>query len=295
MMKISRRSFLAVGAASLVDSPTQAFEFQKHDEMLARHMGVVNGYERWAYRSKLVNQAADYVAVTEYLIDVLLPDDYFYTDRRYPVIFVAPVEATPIKYGNGLARVRELGLHNSRKCIFASMTTKTAHWFGSRSDGTICIDRHIIMGVMPLIDANYRTLKDRESKLWLGFSKSGWGGLSLALRNPQAFGYIAAWDCPWLLTYSMFDVANSFGTEAQFDLYNPLTIISQHKNAISDRSRLWIGGGNYWDTHFQPMLGALNSHSIPYRQHYQLAPSHNWLDQWVTIAVAALFEMRASQ
>ena len=45
--------------------------------------------------------------------------------------------------------------------------------------------------VVPLIEEHYSALGTAEGRLLFGFSKSGWGALTLILRNPDFFGYAA--------------------------------------------------------------------------------------------------------
>ena len=46
------------------------------------------------------------------------------------------------------------------------------------------------------IEQHYPARADRDGRLLVGFSKSGWGAYSLLLRHPDRFGKAAAWDAP---------------------------------------------------------------------------------------------------
>lgn len=257
------------------------------------YIGTVSGRERWAYRSQWIDTAADKAATAQYFIDIILPDNYP-ADGPYPVLFVGPVEPTPNNFGDGLAMIAGMDVHNDYKCVLVTMTTKSMPWYGRTASGTHAVDRHVIENILPLIKKNYNVIADREGWLFVGFSKSGWGGVSLILRNPSAFGYVGAWDAPWNMSYGQFETATSFGSSGQFALYNPVTILSTYISSVNDKERLWIGAGNNFNSHYTSFTNFLTTNSVPFRSNFANAPTHAWRTDWLSVAIDELFDMRGS-
>lgn len=52
-------------------------------------------------------------------------------------------------------------------------------------------ETHLVTELMPLVDARYRTLADRDHRAILGKSSGGYGAMVLGMRHPDRFGAIA--------------------------------------------------------------------------------------------------------
>src|SRR5438874_10773690 len=62
-------------------------------------------------------------------IRVLLPEKPG-KDRKYPVVYVLPVEAgTESRYGDGLTEVKKLDLHNKLGAVFVAPTFSHLPWY----------------------------------------------------------------------------------------------------------------------------------------------------------------------
>src|SRR5262249_48216670 len=130
-------------------------------------------------------------------IKVLLPDR-LEKDRKYPVVYVLPVEAgIESKFGNGLREVKKLDLHNKHGVIFVLPTFFHLPWYADHpSDPAIRQESYFLKVVVPFVEKLYPARPEAKGRLLLGFSKSGWGAFTLLLRNPDTFGRAAAWDAP---------------------------------------------------------------------------------------------------
>jgi len=133
-------------------------------------------------------------------IKVLLPDKLD-PSRRYPVIYVLPVE--PLNenhYGDGLLEVKAHDLHNHCQAIFVTPTFAHLPWYADHAaDPKIRQESYFINEVLPLVEKTYPARPGPAGRYLLGFSKSGWGAFSLLLRHPQLFAKAAAWDAPLIL------------------------------------------------------------------------------------------------
>jgi len=260
--------------------------------MTYRYVGVVSGCQRWAYKSPYVDSSADAAGATEYYIDVLLPDTYS-AAKKYHVVYIGEVEPTPSAYADGIQTMRSLGYHNTYDLIFVRSLTKDDNWFGQKNDGTKKYDLHYL-DLANLIDNNYSTDRTQEGRSLLGFSKTGWGVVSMILRNPSVYGYCMAWDSPIGIAWNSPEYGQSlrFGSSAQFALYDPAQILAANKAALTDKPRLYWAGYDNFGTYATSFKATLDANSVPYVYHSADAGSHDWLKAWLDPAMDNLQVMR---
>jgi PKD repeat protein len=100
------------------------------------------------------------------------------------------------EFGDGLEQARILNLHNLYNAVLVAPSFHIEPWYGDHdSDPTRRLESFLVQHVAPFVDqfAAPGTTPDR----WLvGFSKSGFGALSMIFRHPAAFTAAAAWDVP---------------------------------------------------------------------------------------------------
>ena len=258
-----------------------------------RYIGVVNNLERWAFRSPL-NDSWTYVN-QDWYIDVLKPDAYD-PGTQYPVIYVGMVEPFVNVYADPLNTIRTIGLHNTHNCIFATCQFRSSPWYGAKNDGTMRYDDLFSDVLTGLVDERYSTIRQRQGRMILGYSKSGWGGMSLLLKRPDVFGYVAAWDCPWDITYGTFDTATAFGSLAQFQQTNPRDIFDSYLTSVNDKARIVLAGSATWDADLLSFKSFLDARSIPYTYSRNVlgggVSDHDWDTGWLPDVVADLMALR---
>ena len=240
-------------------------------------------------------------------LDVLLPDDYD-DAKRYRVLYVLPVmPGTSTQFGDGLERLLQLDLHNAYDLILARPRFDTTPWFGNHAtDPSIRHERYMNEVIVPLIDRDFASFGDKDGRLLIGYSKSGWGALSLILRNPETYGYAAGWDNPLAIALGHFGTDQHFGTEEQFREFSPLEIIEQidaKRAGFAERQRIaflgknlfgtWTGGGQGNPDVDDTAAGhaALVEAGIEHFYSDQLKTGHHWDGGWVRPAVEALIAM----
>lgn len=228
--------------------------------------------------------------VTE--IRVLLPDRLG-EGRKHPVIYVLPVErGRESRYGDGLAEIKKLDLHNQSGTIFVAPTFSDLPWYGDHpTDPKVRQESYLLRVIVPFIDRHYPVEANPSKRLLLGFSKSGWGAFALLLRHPKVFGKAACWDAPLLLDRPDRYGANTvFPTQKDFDEYRMDVLLAGSKEAVRKGNRLIIVGyGNFREHH-------VRAHSLMMRlgiEHvYRDAGplKHDWHSGWVREAVALLLK-----
>ncbi|MGB2823822.1 MAG: alpha/beta hydrolase-fold protein [Phycisphaerae bacterium] len=220
-------------------------------------------------------------------VRVLLPDRLA-KGRRYRVVYVLPVEAGDgRRYGDGLAEIGKLDLHNSHELICVYPTFSHTPWYADHpTDPAIRQEGHLLHVVLPLIERTYPALAKADGRLLLGFSKSGWGAWSLLLRNPRVFGKAAAWDAP--LTQARPDrwgMKEIFGTQENFAKYHVPSLLGRAAGSLGKDNRLALLGYGNFRTHHQTTHEQMLSLKVPHRYADGPRRRHHWAGGWLAEAV----------
>lgn len=230
-------------------------------------------------------------------IRVLLPDGYD-GRREYPVLYVLPVGAGR---GSALPVLQQMDIPNRYGLVAVEMTFAIAPWYGDHpSDPLVRQESYLRDFVLPYVEKNYAVIKSPEGRLLFGFSKSGWGAFSLILRNPDVFGYAAAWDAPFLLAEFHYGMDRVFGTGENLAEYRPDLLAVRQKERFQNETRLVLGGENKWGTlvptaaggsHTKEMHELLAAHSIPHVYRPDLAATHSWNEAWMEPMIRELLAL----
>jgi S-formylglutathione hydrolase FrmB len=211
--------------------------------------------------------------------------------RRYPVVYVLPVEAaSEHRYGDGLLEVSRQRLHDELGVIFVAPTFSQLPWYADHpTDESIQQEAYFVSVVVPLVEKMYPVQANAEGRLLLGFSKSGWGAWSLLLRHPDLFGRAAAWDAPLLMErLGKYGNGPIFGVQENFERYRIASLLREKGNTLGDDPRLILTGfGNFRQDHVaaHALLDALE---IPHVYRDGPKRKHNWHSGWVEEAVELL-------
>ena len=239
----------------------------------------------------------------ENAIEVLLPDGFDKT-KQYRVLYVLPVEpGIGGRYGDGLQEVKKAGVHNKYDLICVAVAFDTVPWYGAHAtDQGIRHEDHIRRVAVPLIESRYPTGGDADGRLLLGFSKSGFGALTLILRHPDFFGYACSWDAPLMMdrrSFGTFETGRHFGTEENFAEYLPLRLLDQRAAAFRRRARIAVLGYRSFGTaaspdgrpHTAAFHERLDELGVKHRYRNDLNVRHDWHSGWVPSAIEILMEM----
>lgn len=224
-------------------------------------------------------------------IRVLVPDKMV-DDTRYRVVYVLPVEAGDgTRYGDGLATIRKLGLHNRRQLIFVAPTFSDLPWYADHpTDPEIHQESYLLRVVLPLVEKTYPVRAERKGRLLLGFSKSGWGAFSLLLRHPDTFARAAAWDAPLMEDRPVrFGMGPIFGTQENFERYRITRLLRRRAPELRGKPPCLIltGYGNFRDQHIAAHK-LMTELEIPHEYRDGPGRKHTWESGWLPEAVALL-------
>jgi hypothetical protein len=217
-------------------------------------------------------------------------------DGRWPLLLLLPVEpAGSFVYGDGLALARELDLANRLSAVIAAPTFDTLPWYGSHAtDPHIRHDAQLVDTVLPALAARIHT----TACCLQGFSKSGWGAMSLLARYPDHFAAAASWDAPLLMDEPRYGAAEHYGDAGHFAHHRPLACLADNPAPFRAHPRLVITGRcNFGPDGLPPALGdchtaaahaALDALGIPHHYDNGLTAPHRWDAAWVVPAAEAV-------
>ena len=226
-------------------------------------------------------------------LDVLLPGELA-PEKRYPVLYVLPVAAGPEEqsatWGTGLEAVRreELARKYGLICVFPVFDT--IPWYGDRrNDPRIRQESYLLKVVLPFIETRYPVLPGPCGRLLLGFSKSGWGAVSLLLRHRDLFSRAAAWDAPLMLEApGPWGSGEVFADQANFNPYCIPRLLAAKAEQFRDEKRLILLGYDNFREHLQGAHTLLEQLGIPHVYHDGPWRQHHWDSGWVEEAIRLL-------
>lgn len=225
---------------------------------------------------------SDYqIGVTE--IKVLLPDR-MEKGKRYPVIFILPVEAAGGKqYGNGLIEIKKHDLHNKFGVICVEVTFSHLPWYADHpTNAKIQQETYFLKVVLPFLEQHYSALPTRAGRLLLGFSKSGWGAFSLLLRHPDVFGKAVAWDAPLMMAMpNRFGMGEIFGTQENFEKYRLTKLLEARAKDLGKEPRLAILGYASFREHHVGAHALMDRLGIAHEYRDEKKSPHTWHSGWV--------------
>ena len=211
-------------------------------------------------------------------------------------LYVLPVEpgVTDLnsQFGDGLEQARLLNLQNLYNLTLVAPSFPIDPWYG---DNDINPDRRlesfVVKAVVPFVDQLDAAGPDPER--WLvGFSKSGFGALTLIFRHPDVFDAAAAWDAPAQLTTSpglQWDMADTYGTEANFVQYEIPGLVAEDYAPFLTSNRIWISGDVALYTADMATLDQqMTSAGILHTYVGGVVRSHSWSSGWLQIAIGDL-------
>ena len=232
-------------------------------------------------------------------VRVLLPDR-LESACSYRVLYVLPVVAgSERRFGDGLAEVRKLDAHNRHGLICVAPEFTSPPWFADHDlyDG-VRDESHLLKVVLPFVEENYPVLGGIEGRLLVGFSKSGWGALSLLLRNSKMFHRAAAWDTGIRVDLGPIEekaraerIARDFGTAANFEKYRLSRLIRDGGRELGPESRFF-----YYNTGGRRAQGGSELHqlmvelAVPHTYLYEPKRPHRWDSGWLRAAIDFLAE-----
>ena len=220
-------------------------------------------------------------------VEILLPN-HLDSAKKYPVLYILPVEAQGSAFGHGLIEAKKADIANKYEviCVYPSFTSTP--WFGNHAtDPQIRQDDYVVRALVPYIDSKYPTQRDKEGRWLIGFSKSGWGAYTLLFRHPDVFGYAGAWDVPFMLDgdnsrkdWGPMGLSGNMGSKEVMQQFLPTKLATENASWLKARNRLVLGRGIFWKSQNEQMHTLLDQLKIPHAYLPDLLKPHRWDTGW---------------
>src|SRR2546423_1897446 len=146
-------------------------------------------------------------------------------------------------YGDGLEVLRALNVHNDYNAHIIAPSFKSEPWYANHEfNADRQYESFMVRDLVPWVQANLSVTGQEEHWL-IGFSKSGFGAVTLLFRNTTVFNAAAAWDFPAdQSNTAAWDMLGNYGTDTNFQNNYRLTAdwIAARKNPFQTATRLWL-------------------------------------------------------
>lgn len=214
-------------------------------------------------------------------IFVRMPDKM--SGRRLRVLYILPVEVHDEKrWGDARAEIAALDLANRYGVICVFPTFSALPWFANHvSDPRIRQEAYFLKVVVPFIERVYPALAERNARLLMGFSKSGWGAWTLLLRHPEMFGKAAAWDAPMMMETPRYGMAPIVGTQQNFERYRVTTLLRERGALLGGETRLMLTGWDFYRDQTVRAHRLMQQLKVPHVYRDGPQRKHHWNSGWM--------------
>lgn len=224
---------------------------------------------------------------------VLVPDSPS-PDYEHAFLWLLPVEPEQgTTYGDSIATIKDLGAHNEYNLTCIQPGFPLDPWYGNNVDDPQTQQETFMLDLVDWAKSALHTTGTEKHYL-IGFSKSGFGGQVLFLRNQPIFAAVASWDaaCDYQ-TLDQYDGDSVFGEQSQLDTYELYDPNLETWKALGDTAtvnRIWLGAGIDLIEATSDYSDRLTADSILHTYSFVEVDSHNWAPTpgWVAPALAAM-------
>jgi len=201
-------------------------------------------------------------------------------------LFMLPVEpGLGQRWGDGLVALEGLGARDELEWIVVAPSFERMPWYADHpADPSLRQESYMLQVVVPIVDELYPAAN--RARLLLGFSKSGWGALSLLLRHPDVFDAAAVWDAPLMLDApTRYGAGEVFGTQECFEEYRVSQLLPRKTRLLGDEARIGLLGHGSFRRQMTDAHRMMTELGI--RHHYVDGPprEHHWSSGWVPEAI----------
>lgn len=257
------------------------------------------GVETWTYKHPYVEVAAD-MGSSGYTIQVIKPSGWANDGLQTGVVMLPPLFDSQEAPGTTPKEVAIAADYaNTYNCVIVIPNIKTGQfqWFGKKDTGDADYHGWFVEAVVPWMRAQLGVNSDQSKLGLLGYSKSANAGLSFQLRNPDIFGagvyFDGVWniDANWITQGTDYFAATMFGTQAQYQLYDPYTLMPTTYTAINDKTRVGLIGWHTFPTDFDVITARLDAYGVAYEVNDYDTGGHSWASGWLDEGFATLFDI----
>jgi enterochelin esterase-like enzyme len=207
--------------------------------------------------------------------------------KRYPVLYLLPVnDGLMNAWGSGIVEARRHDIANRFQVICVSPEYDYTPWYGDHpTEKTLAQESYLLKAVIPEVEARYPVAEGAAGRYLIGFSKSGFGALSIALRHIGLIGGAAVWDAPVMMdTYfpGEEEMVRVFQTNANFIGYAIPGLVTTHREALrGGRLRIALMSNANPNDSISRLHALLEENGIPHRYRVDEKRAHTWTSEWL--------------
>ncbi len=174
---------------------------------------------------------------------LFLPEGYAFSEKKYPAIYWLHGGSGNAREGAWMCGKMKEAMQNGDmpEAIVVFVQGLPSGWYNNSKDSTMPVEDVIIRNLIPYVDANYRTITNRESRAIEGMSMGGYGALHLGFKYPELFGIISA-IAPNISTYEMEQkeiIMPTFENDtAYFNINSPSVLAGRNTDLLQGRTRV---------------------------------------------------------
>ncbi len=209
-------------------------------------------------------------------------------------LIVLPVEpGLGAQFGDPMTAIKKLDLSQKHNLVVVMPTLSDMPWYADHPhDANLQQESYLTKAVLPAIRSLYPS--DEPHYYLLGFSKSGWGAVSLLCRNLNKFDAAAVWDAPLMLdTPDQFEMDKVFVTKTYFSRYYLPEQVRNSSRQLRKDKRIFLLGHDYYPDHLQRFHQVLDELKVPHDYDNNVRFQHRWDSGWLSVAVDRLFPTAA--
>jgi hypothetical protein len=211
--------------------------------------------------------------------------------RNQRILFVLPVEPNEENhFGDGLTEILET-MVDANHLIVVAPSFEFWPWYADHpTNPGRRQESYFTKAIVPLVDRLYPS--KHQHRLLLGFSKSGWGALSLILRHPHRFEAACAWDAPLMKAEpDAWEMPDVFMTKENFRKYQVSRLLREKAKYFRNTKRLGIFGCSVFCDHMHETHKLMQRLDIQHDYVDGQKSGHSWGSGWMEEAVNSLIRM----
>ncbi len=225
-------------------------------------------------------------------------------EKTNRILYLLPVTPWPgfedkwKKHGAGMTEILKHDFHNrfGYNVVVPDFPENMPWFVDHASDAKRRHESYMLKVVIPFMDS---ILKIEEPVRDLaGFSKAGFGTLSLLLRYPDVFHAGSAWDPGGLLkTYdpeSIGSLSHAVGSKERFEYYQLDKSLGKNARHFRQKKRIAISGysSDAFMERLRAMHGFLEKEKVPHIYTEAVQVEHHWFTGWMEQALESLRKMQ---
>jgi hypothetical protein len=221
---------------------------------------------------------------------VLTPDSPA-AGRLHGILWMLPVEpGQGTTFGDPLDHAKTLNIHNHYNLTCVQPGFPLDPWYMNHATDHQTQQETFMLQLVDWANSNIAP-QGTEKHYLIGFSKSGFGGQVLFMRNQDVFEKVASWDAATdYETLAQYDGDDVAGTQSQLDtykLFDPNLSGWVNGGNLKTVERIWLGAGINLVEATSDYSDRLTTDGALHEYVFAETSSHNWATtpDWVAPAV----------